>query len=72
MGPGVWGQRDTVMGEVKDQSPPPPKSWFFGILCKKGDQGLGRAGTCPHPACLPELWVPAIFGQKILPKLGDA
>lgn len=40
----------------------------------EGDLGCRRGGdlpTCPHPACL-GLWVPAIFGQKILPQLRDA
>lgn len=40
----------------------------------EGDPGHRKGGdlpTCPHPACL-GLWVPAIFGQKILPQLRDA
>ena len=75
---GSQGQRDKVTAEVRGQSSQPPGSWLCSPMTIILWVGRSREGgdlpalPGPHPALPPWLWVPAIFGQKILPKLGDA
>lgn len=65
--------------EVRGQSYPPPRVLvippYESHSSEERDKGCGKAGTYPPhwpPPSLPGLWVPAIFGQKILPQLRDA
>lgn len=68
---GSRGQRDKIIGEVRGRAIKPPGSWLCCPM-RPETQGGRRPTSPPHPALLPQLWVLAIFGQKILPKLGDA
>lgn len=68
-------ERSEVRGQsYPSQGPAYTPRYENGSIEGEGDLRRKKGGDlpiCPHPARL-GLWVPAIFGQKILPQLRDA
>lgn len=50
----------------------PHENYSMGRDRRSGEGEDLTAPPSSHPVLPPWFWVPAIFGQKILPKLGDA
>lgn len=79
MGMGAGAERQSH-GRGQSSEPPtsrvpvmvPHENHHRGRDQQSREGGDLPAPPSPHPARLPQHWVLAIFGQKILPKLGDA